>query len=207
MFQISNVEFILLALIHENKKITGYRLNNFVEERGYREWADIGTTSIYNGLKKLKQKGYVTAATDRYKKGKGPKGVNYTLTSNGLSMLKQEVQQGLSATRERGGRFMLAISALPVLPPEEVIEALVQRTVYLHQEFERIHQKYEQQRAYLPLHAELLFRYSFAAIKHEISVTEEMITLITKGRRVAGSQGRRIAGSQGRRVAGLQGCK
>jgi DNA-binding PadR family transcriptional regulator len=175
MFRISNVEFILLSLIHENGKISGYGLNTLIEERGYREWADIGTTSIYTGLKKLKQKGYVTSATDRYKKGKGPKGVNYTITPSALSLLKAEVKQGLSTARERGGRFMLAISALPILSSKEVIEALVQRTAYLRQESERVHQKYEQQKAYLPLHAELLFRYSFAAIKNEIAFTEEMI--------------------------------
>ena len=178
MFKISNVGFILLSLIHENGKISGYRLNTLIEERGYREWADIGTTSIYTGLKKLKQKGYVTSATDRYKKGKGPKGINYTITPEGLALLKTEVKQGLSTTRERGGRFMLAVSALPILSPKEVIEAIAQRKAYLHQEFERVHQKYEQQKAYLPLHAELLFRYSFAVIKHEISVTEEMIGCI-----------------------------
>jgi len=178
MFQISNVEFILLSLIHENQKISGYGLNTLIEERGYREWADIGTTSIYIGLKKLKQKGYVTSATDRYKKRKGPKGVNYTITPEGLALLKTEVQQGLSTTRERGGRFMLAVSALPVLPLKDVLEALVQRKAYLRQNFERVNQKYEQQRAYLPLSAELLFRYSFAAIEHEISFTEEMIACI-----------------------------
>lgn len=182
MFQVSNVEFILLALIHENKKITGYHLNSLVAERGYREWAEIGTTSIYNGLKKLKQKGYVTSATDRYKKGKGPKGINYTMTPEGLELLRTEIKQGLSMARERGGRFMLAVSALPVLSLDEVIEALVQRKEHLHQDFERVQQKYKSQRAYLPFHAELLFRYSFAAIKKEISLTEEMITSIKRSK-------------------------
>jgi DNA-binding PadR family transcriptional regulator len=175
MFQLSNTEFIVLSLIHENGKISGYRLNTLIEERGYREWADIGTTSIYTGLKKLKQKGFVTSATDRYKKGKGPQGVNYMITPDGFNLLQVEVKQGLSTTRERGGRFMLAVSALPILSPPEVTEALAQRKTYLRQEFNRVQQKYEQQKAYLPLHAELLFRYSFAAIEHEISFTEEMI--------------------------------
>lgn len=175
MFQISNVEFILLALIHEQEKVTGYHLNTLIEERGYREWTDIGTTSIYTGLKKLKQKQYVMSATDRYKKGRGPKGVNYSLTPEGLAMLKAEVEQGLSAARARGGQFMLAISALPVLPMEKVIEALERRSVNLQQNLTHVQQTYGRQRAYMPFHAELLFQYSFMAIRREIVFTDEMI--------------------------------
>ena len=178
MFKISNVEFILLSLIHENGKISGYGLNTLIEERGYREWADIGTTSIYTGLKKLKQKGYVTSAADRYKKGKGPKGVNYMITPNGLDILQAEVKQGLSTGRERERSFVLAVSTLHVLSVKEVLAALEQRKRFLKQDFERVYQKYQQQKAYLPLSGELLFRHSFAAIKNEVAFLETSITFI-----------------------------
>jgi DNA-binding PadR family transcriptional regulator len=178
MFQISNAEFILLSLIHEQEKVTGYHLNRLIEEQGYRDWTDIGTTSIYTGLKKLKQKQYVTSATDRYKKGRGPKGVIYSLTPEGLELLKAEVEQGLSSARGRSGQFMLAISALPVLPMEKVIRALEQRKTSLEQRLEHVQQTYERQQAYMPFHADLLFQYSFAAIRREVTFTEEMIVSI-----------------------------
>jgi DNA-binding PadR family transcriptional regulator len=180
MFAISNVEFMVLALIHENGKISGYRLNTLVQERGYREWADIGTTSIYAGLKKLKQKGYVTSATDRGKKGKGPKGTNYMLTPDGLALLKAEVVQGLAQTRERDRKFDLAVSVLEVLAPAQILEALAQRKTYLHQEFERIQQKYETQQAHLALSAKLLFRHPLTLIKSEITFIDEMIAEVSK---------------------------
>lgn len=178
MFQVSNVEFILLTLIYEKQKITGYQLNSLIEERGYREWADIGTTSIYTGLKKLKERNCVNSATDRYKKGKGPKGTNYKLTPDGLTLLKTEVEQGLSTTRERDRRFALAVSALDVLSFAEILDALARRKEYLQQEFERIYQRYDLQKEYLPLSAELLFRHTFTSIKKEIVFIEESITLI-----------------------------
>jgi DNA-binding PadR family transcriptional regulator len=178
MFQISNVEFILLSLIHEQEKVTGYHLNRLIEERGYRDWTDIGTTSIYTGLKKLKQKQYVTSVTDRYKKGRGPKGVNYSLTPEGLGLLKAEVEQGLSTARGRSGQFMLAISALPVLTMEKAIKALEQRKTNLERSFEHVQHIYDQQRIFLPFHAKLLFRYSVVIIQREIAFTEEMITSI-----------------------------
>lgn len=175
MFALSHVEFILLTLLHEQAKCTGYQLNTLIDERGYRDWADIGTTSIYAGLKKLKAQGYVTSATDRYKTGKGPKGVKFTLTPEGLAILQSETRQGLAMAREHGERFMLAMSALPVLADAEVVNALNQRKVFLQQDFDRIQQKYEQQ-CPLPLHADLLFQYSLAAIKQEIAFTETMLT-------------------------------
>jgi hypothetical protein len=123
----------------------------------------------------LKQKQYVVSATDRYKKGRGPKGVNYSLTPEGFALLKAEVEHGFSHARERGGQFMLAISALPVLPMEKVLEMLEQRKGNLQQNLAYVQQKYESQLAYMPFHADLLFQYSFAAIRHEIAFTEEMI--------------------------------
>jgi DNA-binding PadR family transcriptional regulator len=175
MFEISNVEFLLLSLIHEQGKVTGYHLNTLVDERGYREWADIGTTSIYTGLKKLKEKGYVTSATDRYKTGRGPKGVKYALTETGVALLKSETEQGLSKARERGGRFMLALSALPVLETGVAIAALEQRINYLQKESARIQAIYERQQAVMLFHTELLFRYTFENIRNEVTVTENLL--------------------------------
>jgi DNA-binding PadR family transcriptional regulator len=175
MFEISNVEFLLLSLIHEQQKVTGYHLNTLIDERGYREWADIGTTSIYTGLKKLKEKGHVTSATDRYKTGRGPKGVKYALTESGVALLKSETEQGLAKSRERGGRFMLALSALPVLKTEVALTALEQRIDYLQKESARIQAIYEQQQAAMHFYAELLFRYTSEHIRNEITITENLL--------------------------------
>lgn len=175
MFEISNVEFILLSLIHKQQKVTGYHLNTLIDERGYREWTDIGTTSIYTGLKKLKEKGYVTSAIDRYKTGRGPKGVKYALTETGRALLKSETEQGLANTRERGGRFMLALSALPVLEIEVAHTALEQRIAYLQKESARIQAIYERQQAIMLFHADLLFRYTFENIRNEVIVTENLL--------------------------------
>ena len=180
MFQISHVEFILLALIHEQPQSTGYQLNSLIRERGYREWTDIGTTSIYGGLKKLKEKEYVTAATDQDKTGRGPKGTNFIITTEGRAVLKGETLQGLSGGRERGGTFMLALSAMSILSSAESLDALRRRTVFLRQEHERVRQICDGQRDCIPLHAALLFRYSLTGILHEILRTEEIIAWIQK---------------------------
>jgi DNA-binding PadR family transcriptional regulator len=178
MFQLSHVEFIVLALIQEQPKTTGYQLNALVNERGYREWADIGTTSIYTALKTLKERGYVTSAMDRYKTGKGPKGVNFTLMPDGLAVLQSEVRQGLSMAHEHGGRFMLAMSAMVVLETADVIDALHQRIAGLREDYTRVQQVYDPQKASISAPGAWLFRYSFAAIEQEIAFTETMLSEI-----------------------------
>lgn len=178
MFQISNVEFMLLALIHEHQKISGYQLNRVVQERGYREWADIGTTSIYLGVKKLKQKGYVASATDRYKRGKGPKGINYALTPDGLSVLTSEVEHGLAETRERDRRFDLALSALHILAPTEIFGAISRRKEQLSHVFELVRSQHDLQKADMSLGGELIFRHSFTTLTGEIAFLDEMLARI-----------------------------
>jgi len=172
MFQLSNVEFMLLALISEQEKVSGYQLDTLAAQRGYREWADIGTTSIYLGLKKLKEKGHVSAATDRYKKGRGPKGTLYTLTPEGADALKSETQQGLSAARERDQRFVLALSALHILSPSEIAAAFTQRREFLRQEYERVQRIYQQQQPHVSPGGMLIFEHALAGMQHEISLLE-----------------------------------
>lgn len=50
MNQLSNVEMVLLQIIAELNQMSGYEINKRIEQRGYREWAKIGTTSIYVGF-------------------------------------------------------------------------------------------------------------------------------------------------------------
>lgn len=61
---------MLLQILCQQGDISGYRINKIVEEREYRVWTDIGMTSIYTGLEKLKKKHLLTARIDVSKQGK-----------------------------------------------------------------------------------------------------------------------------------------
>jgi DNA-binding PadR family transcriptional regulator len=58
--KLANVEFMLLQIICEQSDISGYEISQLVKERKYKEWADIGTTSVYVGLNKLSKKQLVS---------------------------------------------------------------------------------------------------------------------------------------------------
>ncbi|MEI7850022.1 MAG: PadR family transcriptional regulator, partial [Chloroflexota bacterium] len=88
---LSNVEFALLQLISEQAELSGYMISRLIEERGFREWADIGETSIYIGLEKLNKKEFVEFYIDIDKQGKGPLPKKFTLTDKGKEILKEEI--------------------------------------------------------------------------------------------------------------------
>ena len=119
--KLSNTELILLILINEHRVISGYRVNSLIEKYGYRQWAGIGTTSIYVGLKNLEKKGLTESTMDYEKITKGPVGKIFSINKSGKQCLLQELRKGLSKTREHDTRFKIAISGMDFLKKGEII--------------------------------------------------------------------------------------
>ena len=60
MKDLTDAELLLLGLVAEMPR-HGYELDQVIEERGMREWTQIGFSSIYFVLGKLQKLGLVTA--------------------------------------------------------------------------------------------------------------------------------------------------
>lgn len=175
--EISNVEFILLQIIYEQKEVSGYEINQIIKERGYREWGDIGTTSIYVGLKKLSNKQLVHSYLDTTKQGKGPMPRKFEVTINGVESLKQNTLEYLSSSRERDNRFDLALAGIPFLTTKEVLTAIQKRKDFLSKIGENINKKFEAQGGVrLPFHVQALFKHPLLLIKHEIEFMDILMT-------------------------------
>jgi DNA-binding PadR family transcriptional regulator len=168
MHPISNVEFMLLQMIAECGQASGYDIKKLVDERGYRQWANIGTTSIYVGLKKLSDKGWIVSEESTEKFGKGPSPNRFALTEAGMVKLQNEIYDSLSSTRERDNRFDLGLAAMPLIEKENAMAALRKRLVFLQEVSTKINQKYELQGGVqLPLHVRSLFLHSLKLIDSE----------------------------------------
>ncbi|MEK4064669.1 MULTISPECIES: PadR family transcriptional regulator [Paenibacillus] len=168
MYSLSNVEFILLQIIAESKQASGYQINKLIEQRGYREWANIGTTSIYNGLQKLKDKGLIRSEQSGHKSGKGPLPSTFVMLEDGMHTLRKEVIISLTTSRERDNRFDLGLAALPFIGINEAVEALQTRQNFLEESLRNIAQKYESQGGCrLPLHVRALFLHPMSLIENE----------------------------------------
>ncbi|RUT30662.1 PadR family transcriptional regulator [Paenibacillus zeisoli] len=176
MNPLSNVEFTLLQIIAECNQASGYDINKLIDQRGYREWANIGTTSVYAGLKKLNDKGLIEHEESGEKSGKGPMPTRFVVTEKGFRTLRDDVISSLSSSRERDNRFDLGLAALPVVEKDEAIEALRKRLDFLGETMNHLRQMYESQGgAHLPLHVRALFLHPVSLIESEQAFVSRII--------------------------------
>jgi len=172
----SNVELIILHLIYERKSLSGYEINRLVEERGYRNWAEIGTSSIYIGLEKLENKGLVVSMLDTTKQGKGPLPKKYSLTPDGEKVLMEEMRKALSGEADIPGRFTIGLSGLVLFTIEEAVVHLGRKREQL---VSRIKTQNEQAESLggskLPFHVWALFRHTTYMLEKELEFVDALI--------------------------------
>ena len=174
MFSVSNKEYMILSLLWEKKAASGYQLNTIVKNRGYREWADIGMTSIYTGLKKLEKKDLIQGRFTTNKTTRGPIAKEFYLTDKGIDLLKEETAKGLSETRERDRRFDLALSILDILSSEQGFSLIGKRKVFLESEKIRIANVYKTQEG-ISFKGILLFKHTLQFIQCEITFLTSLL--------------------------------
>ena len=175
MLALSNNEYILLSLIWQAKSASGYQLNAAIEDMGYREWAEIGMTSIYTILKKLEQKGLIDSHIAVNKTTQGPIAKEYSLTDNGTSLLKEDTEKGLSETRERDRRFDMALSVIDIISSKDALTLIGERKKFLAAQHRRLSDICTGQNQTISFKGALLFRHTLRFIQSEIAFLEELI--------------------------------
>ena len=80
----TNAELAILSLVAEGP-CHGYQIEHVIQERGMREWTELGFSSIYYLLKKLEAKGLVAGGLEEAERGPARK--VYTLTDAGRAEL------------------------------------------------------------------------------------------------------------------------
>ncbi|WP_374711612.1 helix-turn-helix transcriptional regulator [Symbiobacterium terraclitae] len=118
----TNAEVAILSLVAEQPR-HGYEIEAVIEERGMREWTEVGFSSIYYVLKKLEARGLVER-TGADTGSRGPARVTYRATAAGHAALRAATLAALSVPQSGNSPFLLGLANLPVLSPDEVREAL-----------------------------------------------------------------------------------
>ena len=182
--RLTKVEFIILQIVYERKEVSGYEIDQWIAERGYRAWADIGTTSIYTGLAKLGKKRLVSSYLDTAKYGRGPLPRKFSITAAGQEVLRQEIITALSSSRERDYRFDLAIAAMGLVERKEVTAALKQRKELLAATAAHMEAVYAAQGgAALALSRRALFQHPLLCIRSEIAFVDSLLQELASGKR------------------------
>lgn len=170
----TNAELAILSLVGERPR-HGYEIEQVIEERGMREWTEIGFSSIYYLLKKLEQEGLIEGQLEET--GRGPARKVYRPTRAGYAALRAAILHALSTPQPTYPPLQLGLANLPGIPPAEAAAALQQYRDALAARHDEVKAKWESQSP-LPYFVEAMFDYSVTMIEAEIEWIDRFITIV-----------------------------
>jgi DNA-binding PadR family transcriptional regulator len=161
MQELTDSELLVLGLVAEMPR-HGYELEQVIEQRGMREWTQIGFSSIYFVLGKLERKGLVRAETPVTAKAKK----SYELTRTGKKTLVDQTVTALQTVRPTYSSLLMGMIHWPVLTREQAMDALHTRKETLAKALERL-ADIQLERQPLPDHVDVMFDFSIGQLKAE----------------------------------------
>lgn len=174
----TNAELAILSLIGEQPR-HGYEIEQVIEERGMREWTEVGFSSIYYLLKKLERDALVESALEEAERGPARK--VYTLTPAGQEALQAGLIEALSTPHHCYPPIQLGLSNLPAIPQAQVQPALQQYRATLEGRRAAVEAKWNAQRP-LPPFVDAVFDYSLTMIQAELAWVERLIDQLSVSR-------------------------
>ncbi|MBO2455375.1 PadR family transcriptional regulator [Actinomadura barringtoniae] len=132
-------ELTLLGLLVEKPR-HGYELDEVINARGMREWTEIGFSSIYYLLTRLRDRGLITEATGApAPRGKAPQGRAsrgkarrvYEPTPEGRRVCAQAAEAAVAELRPVFPPVLVGLANQPLIPPERLRDALERRAAAL----------------------------------------------------------------------------
>jgi len=167
----TNAELAILSLITEQPR-HGYEIEQVIEERGMRDWTEVGFSSIYYLLKKLEQAGFIESQLEQT--GRGPARKVYRATPAGHTALQAAVREALSTPAPSYSPLQLGLANLPTIPCADAIAALQQ---YREQLAGRLKHTRARRRAQQPLpdFVEVMFDHSATLIRAEMRWADRTI--------------------------------
>ena len=160
----TNAEIAILSLIAERPR-HGYEIEGVIEERGMRDWTEVGFSSIYYLLKKLEGEGYIKARLEK-PQGRGPARKVYHITQAGREAWYAASLGALSEPHNCYPLIQLGLANMPGLPKQEAMDALRQYKDRLVERREYVRSRAEAQRP-MPGHVEAMFDFSLTMIEAE----------------------------------------
>jgi len=157
----TDAELLLLGLLAEMPR-HGYEIEQEIARRGLREWAQIGFSSIYFILDKLKRARLIAA-----KRATGAKArKTFALTAAGRRLLVAQTLTALGTYRPTYGSLLLGMVHWPVLTRAQALGALEGRGIAVDAELARLEAMHAEQQP-LPDYVDAVFDFSLEQLKAE----------------------------------------
>lgn len=160
----TSAEFAILSLIVELPR-HGYEIEQIIEERGMREWTEIGFSSIYYLLNKLEKKNFIASRTEQTA-GRGPARKVYRATADGKCACEEATLEALKAPYRCYAPIQLGLANLPGVPATVAIDALRLHLNGLIERLAHIKARRKEQRP-LPYFVEAMFDHTITMVEAE----------------------------------------
>jgi len=175
----TNAELTILSLIAEQPR-HGYDIEQVIEQRGMRDWTEVGFSSIYFLLNKLEKDGMVKSRLEQ-SEGKGPARKVYSITAEGKRAHTQGALAALSTPTSSSKPFLMGLSNLPVIPREQLIKALNTYAVQIEESLMHMRGRAEEQQP-LPSFVDAMFDYSQVLAEAELEWIRNFTGEVEAGR-------------------------
>ncbi|MVA96681.1 hypothetical protein GN330_05395 [Nitratireductor sp. CAU 1489] len=164
MKNLTSAEFAVLSLLGE-APCHGYELERLIEERGLREWTEIGFSSIYFLLDKLRKSGLVEPLAGH---GGGKSKRPFRLTGGGERVLVNETRRTLAEPQRHYPRLLLGLANWPAIGMAQGTAALAARGEALQAEARRLAAIRDGQQP-RPVFVDAMFDYAIGQIEAEMA--------------------------------------
>ncbi len=177
MRALTDAELLLLGLVAEMPR-HGYELDQVIEQRGMRQWTQIGFSSIYFVLGKLQGLGLVTAKKPAGARAGTKARKVYSVTPAGRRALAAQTVAALRDVQPAYSSVLLGMINWPALKRERALEALQARSRAIEAEQARLG-AIQVERQPLPDYVEALFEYSLGQLRAEVEWVSRTLAYMT----------------------------
>ena len=172
----TNAELAILSLIAERPR-HGYEIEQVIEERGMREWTEIGFSSIYYLLKKLEQAALIEGKLEQAERGPARK--VYHLMPAGREALRAGVLEALSVPQRCYPPLQLGLANFPTVSADEALTALRQYRDALGERLAHVQARWESQQP-VPPFVDMMFEYACTMTQAEKGWIEQVIVRLER---------------------------
>ncbi len=162
--ELTRSEVAILSLLSEGEQ-HGYGLNEAIQQRGFRNWTNIGFSSIYWILNRMEKSKLITSRKDPSKKG--PDRKLYRLTKKGRTALLDSIRTSISIPEHQRTRVDLGAAYVELLPRDEAIQGFETYRKTLQERLDGIAAIRKAQEP-LPFGAEIIFDHGIIKGKAEL---------------------------------------
>lgn len=167
----TNAELAILGLVAEAPR-HGYEIEQLIEQRGMRNWTEVGFSSIYYILTKLEQRGWISSHTQPAA-GRGPNRKVYSIIPEGQSAWREATLKALS-TPSPQMQFLLGLAGFPGISPQEAVTALRAYRRAIIERRDEVQQTWQAGQR-LPVFLEGMFEYGYNMAQTELEWLDRYI--------------------------------